>query len=293
MVLAVVTCSDYPNLTGDDTPLVVSELRSQGVNTEVVVWDSQEVRWDRFSAAIVRSTWDYSQRRDEYLTWIDRISRQTQLWNPAQVLTWNTHKHYLRDLKAQGIPVLPTEWLLAGDCANLADIMERWQWQKVVIKPAVSANSRRTIVVTHDRLAEGQVHLERYLPERDMMVQKYEPSIVDLGERSLIFIAGEFSHSVVKTPAAGDYRIQSSFGGQARPIVPTPEDLALAQAVLATVSQPLLYARVDVVGEGETLAAIEVELAEPSLYLEYVPELIPKAIARMVTFLESEGVVLS
>ena len=290
MVLAIVSCSDYPNLTGDDTPQVVSELRRQGVNTEVVVWDSLDVKWERFAAAILRSAWDYSHRHDEFLTWLDRISLQTQLWNPPQIVKWNTDKHYLLDLQRSGIPVLPTEWIPTGGAVDLEQLMAHRQWNTVVIKPAISANARRTVVVGRTQVGAGQAHLVKWLPERDMMVQEFELSIIDQGERSLIFIADEFNHAVVKTPASGDYRIQESFGGKARSIAPTPEEKSLAQQVLDAIGQPLLYARVDIIGSGDRLAVIEIELAEPSLYLQYVPKLVPQSVSKMMAFLEARGI---
>lgn len=291
-MLAVVTCSEYPNLTGDDTPLVVSELKRQGINTEVVVWDDDDVDWECFSAAIVRSTWDYSHRHPEFLTWIDRIHPHTQVWNPPEVMKWNSHKRYLLDLQAQGVPILPTEWLPVGSSVDLVRVMGERQWGKVVIKPAVSANARHTIVVNRAQVSEGQAHLERWLPEREMMVQVFEPSIVQEGERSLIYIADEFTHAVVKTPATGDYRIQESYGGQARLTTPTPNELDIARTVLDAIGQPLLYARVDLIGSGDCAAVIEVELVEPSLYLQYIPELIPQTVTKMVAFLQARGVEL-
>ena len=289
-MLAVVTCSEYPNLTGDDTPLVVSELKRWGVNTEFVVWDNSDVNWARFPAAMVRSTWDYSHRHHEFLTWIDPIRSNTQVWNPPEVMKWNSHKHYLLDLQAQGIPILPTEWLPAGSSVDLVRVMEQWQWEKVVIKPAVSANARCTIVVDRAQVRAGQARLEQWLPVREMMVQAFEPSIADEGERSLIFIVGEFTHAVVKTPAAGDYRIQESYGGKARLTTPTSEELAIAKQVLHAIGQPLLYARVDLIGCCDRLAVIEVELVEPSLYLQYATELLPQVVAKMVVFLQARGI---
>ncbi|MGK7913213.1 MAG: RimK family alpha-L-glutamate ligase [Synechococcus sp.] len=289
-MLAVVTCSDYPNLTGDDTPLVVSELQDCGVNTEAVVWDASNVDWHSFSAVIVRSAWDYSYRHLEFLTWIDRIHSTTQVWNPPEIMKWNSHKRYLLDLQAKGVPILPTEWLPLGRSADLVRILEQRKWDTVVIKPAVSANARRTIVVNREQVHTGQAHLERWLPERDMMVQAFEPSIVEKGERSLIFIADEFTHAVVKQPAAGDYRIQESYGGTARLTTPTPAELKIARTVLDAIGQPLLYARIDLIGQSDRVAAIEVELVEPSLYLQYVPELIPEVVAKMVAFLQARGI---
>ena len=69
------------------------------------VWDDPAVDWDAFDLTVVRSTWDYVGRRDEFLAWAESVPR---LHNPAEVLRWNTDKRYLAELTEAGLPVVPT-----------------------------------------------------------------------------------------------------------------------------------------------------------------------------------------
>jgi len=66
------------------------------------VWSSSEVDWAVFDLVVLRSTWDYAERYDEFLAWIDALP---QLANPARVVRWSTDKRYLGELAAAGVPV--------------------------------------------------------------------------------------------------------------------------------------------------------------------------------------------
>ena len=91
----------------------------------------------------------------------------------------------------------------------------------------------------------------------------------------------------MKTAKAGDYRIQSTYGGRETPITPSDTDLAEAQAVLATLDETPLYARVDMLrGADGRLLLMELELIEPYLYPLEGPELGPMmadAVARRLS----------
>jgi glutathione synthase/RimK-type ligase-like ATP-grasp enzyme len=97
------------------------------------------------------------------------------------------------------------------------------------------------------------------------------PSVAERGERSLIYLGGELSHAVNKQPAEGDYRVQSHYGGEVSRHEPAPAELAVAEAALAQVDEPLTYARVDLVEGEEGPMVIELELIEPELFLGHEP----------------------
>jgi hypothetical protein len=78
---------------------------------------------------------------------------------------------------------------------------------------------------------------------------------------------------VIKVPKAGDFRVQSQHGGRERPVDPPRSAFSAAEAVLATVDEPLDYARVDLVADGHGgYALMELELIEPQLFLEHAPD---------------------
>lgn len=262
MLIGLVTWSGLPQLSEGDR-LLRDALEARGAEARAVVWDDPGVRWREFDALVVRSTWDYHKRADEFARWIDaREEDRSPLWNPPALLRRNTHKSYLFDLAARGVEIVPTRLVPRGSPFDLASL----PWPRIVAKPAVSATAFRTLV------APDAAAFAELVAESDVLVQPFLDAIVDDGEWSLIFLGGRFSHAVLKRPKAGDFRVQNDFGGTA---VVTEPDAALVDAaagVLAAVEEPWLYARVDgVVVEGR-FQLMELEMTEPSLFLELVPE---------------------
>ena len=99
------------------------------------------------------------------------------------------------------------------------------------------------------------------------------PSVAAEGEYSLLLFDGEFSHAVVKRPKAGDYRVQPHLGGREKACVPPDGAIELAQRALAAAPAETTYARVDLIrGRDGDLKVIELELIEPSLWLEHAPD---------------------
>lgn len=267
--VALVTYAALPDLALDEQALAHS-LATMGIVARPVVWDDPAIDWRSFRLCVIRSTWDYHHRRDEFVAWAERISNVTQLWNPAEVVNWNTHKTYLRDLAERGVPVVPTLWLERGTSANLKEIMGERGWESVVAKPSVSASAYATLLVRPDSVEEGQAHLEASLAERDMMVQPFIPSVETYGERSLMFIEGEYTHSVRRVPAVGEDR---EGGGEFKQAEAIPGEIAFAQKAFEAARYPTLYARVDIVKDSEGLLRLmELELVEPSLFLQQAPE---------------------
>lgn len=272
MDVLLATAGHLPRLDADDAPLV-DALLDLGLEIDVAVWDDPAVDWSAARLVVVRSTWDYTGRRDEFVAWADRVAEGTRLENPADVLRWSTHKSYLIELEERGAPVVPTAWLGRGDRIDLAELLASRGWKRAVVKPAVDAGSRGLHRVEPDGLPAAQSHLDQLLVRGDVMVQPYLEAIETEGERSLVFIDGVFSHAVRKRPAPGDFRIQLGWGGRYE-VEDVPDELRhLGEWILEVSGHDYLYARVDLVDDATgTPQLAELELAEPSLYLTLVPE---------------------
>ncbi|HYO49827.1 MAG TPA: hypothetical protein VEW94_08240 [Chloroflexia bacterium] len=267
MDVALVTYSELPNLAADDRLLLAALVR-RGISVRPAVWDDPQFDWSASKLAVIRSTWDYHHRLDEFLAWARQAAQFTSLWNPLQDIEWNTHKGYLRDLEARGVSIVPTVWLEAGSRADLADVMGSWDWQRAVVKPAVSASAFGTVMVTPDSLAQGQVHLEQMLASHDMMVQPYISSVNDYGERSFMVIGGELTHAVRRAPVLN----ATSNPGHTR-VIPTEEEADMAVEIVKASGFSPLYARVDLVRDDEDKARLmELELVEPSLFFTFASE---------------------
>jgi glutathione synthase/RimK-type ligase-like ATP-grasp enzyme len=260
--VALATCRELPEPDPDE-PLLVDALERAGIATEVVAWDGPDYEWGAVDLCILRSTWNYYEDLSGFLRWAERVASMTTLLNPLEVVRWNLDKRYLLELAARGVPVVPTELVTRARPRRLATILRERGWTDVVIKPCVGARSILSARAGTGSIEAGERHLAAVLEDRDALVQPYQPAVEDFGERSLVWIDGELTHSVKKELRLGDTDEQVS--EQALPIPDGAQ--ALARAALAVVDGPLLYARVDVVPlDGGGLALMELELAEPSLF---------------------------
>ncbi len=275
MRIAIVTCARMPEPDEDERPLM-DALAAAGVDATLAAWDDPTADWPRYDAAVLRSTWNYHRAPQAFAAWVDA---QPRLWNPPSIVRWNAHKRYLLDLERAGIDVTPTALLVKGSDARLADVMRARGWSDVVVKPAVSGGSYATLRVTSTNLGQGEAHLRRVVATEDTLVQAYLPSVEGHGERAIVWIAGELTHAVRKSPRFLD-------GHEAVDLVPIePDERAFATRVLAPYVDSILYGRVDVArGPDGRPCLMELELIEPSLFLRRHPPAIDRlvdAIARL------------
>jgi len=278
--IALATYAALPALAPDEHPLV-TELAAIGIRAAPAVWDDPAVAWGDFDGVVIRSCWDYHLRIDEFFAWIDRVAALgARVWNPPRMVRWNSRKTYLHDLAAGGIRTVPTLWL-AGDGArrstlSLEKILEDTGWHHAVVKPVVSASAHETWRLSRDEARVNRtIHdarLRTLVAGHGAMVQPFVPEIATDGEWSLLFFGGEFSHVVQKRAAHGDFRVQREFGGTFETMSrPTPRVLDQAERALRAAPGNSLYARVDGVIIDGDLVVTELELLEPSLFLDGDP----------------------
>lgn len=277
--VALVTCAELPTADAD-TQLLIAPLAANGVWARPVVWDDPRVDWESFDLAIVRSCWDYTIRRDDFLAWAARVPR---LENRRAVLAWNTDKSYLTTLDDLGVAIVPTIWVRPNEDWRVGT--RGGDAELRVIKPAVSLCALDTgrydlNDATERALAED--HVRRLLAAgRTVMVQPYMWRIDVGGETSLVFLGGEYSHAVRKEAVlrGPDRGEDNRFVPQGSRIInrwePTHVQLQLATKALEAVPggrARLLYARVDLVpgSDGEPVV-MEIELTEPNLFFSAAP----------------------
>jgi glutathione synthase/RimK-type ligase-like ATP-grasp enzyme len=241
----------------DDDHLLAAALTRRGADVTFACWDDPAVQWAALDVAVVRSTWDYHLRLDAFTAWADFVGAATRLVNDAATIRWNSHKGYLVDLAAAGLPVVPTALVRRGERFSLDD----GEW---VVKPAVSIGAERT--TRH----AGQADVDALSRDADVLVQPYLREVEE-GETSIVCIGGSVSHAVHKVPAPGDFRTQEHHGaaGAAVP-VSAPLD-SVARAVLSVLPRPPAYARVDVVTTVDGPLLMELELIEPTLWFAHHP----------------------
>jgi glutathione synthase/RimK-type ligase-like ATP-grasp enzyme len=260
------TCRHLPELTASDA-LLRQALEARGATVTSAPWDLMRVE----PGALVcpRSTWDYHLHWPEFRAWIERAGREAgTMWNPPETLLWNADKIYLRELEGAGVALPRTRWFEPGERPDAAAFAAVSGNGKAVLKPRISGTAYATFVVdAGTRLAEPQWRpLERW----GSLLQAFVPEIAG-GEASLIFVAGAFSHAVLKRPAAGEFRVQNDHGGTVEPLVPGSDLVAFAERALAASARPWLYARVDVVETANGPVLMELEMLEPDLFFTEAP----------------------
>jgi hypothetical protein len=277
MRIALATCATLPDWEVDDRPLHEA-LAVRGVEVVEPSWDDAGIDWASHDACLIRTTWDYAERRDEFVAWAERAAAAAPLFNPPDVVRWNTHKRYLSELEADGLRLAPTAWLERGEPVDVRALVRERGWTRAFAKPCIGATARETLRFEADEagLAAAQAHLDRLLRDEDVLLQAYLGSVETEGELSALFVDGELSHGVRKVPVPGDYRVQDDFGAADGPHELEPDELALARGVLEAVEarfgSPLLYARVDWLRDDEGRPVLnELELVEPSLFLRHGP----------------------
>lgn len=266
--LAFLTMEDTSHFVTYDH-LAKRPLAERGWATIEVPWTSPDVDWNQFAAVVIRSPWDYHHRLDEFLAVIDTIeASEALLLNSAAIVRWNVDKTYLRGLEQRGLPIVPTQWLKSPTRGQLASCFEHFATDEIVIKPTIGAGATDTFRIKLDRWPAQD--LELLYKNRMAMVQPFLPSIIQQGEWSLFYFGGRYSHTILKTPAPGDFRVQEEYGSHLVAVVPSDDLLVLAEAAVDAIIEPTAYARVDLVRlPDDSPALIELELIEPSLYFPF------------------------
>ncbi len=234
---------------------------------------------------IFRSVWDYFEMPKEFAAWLDLMeSQNTKTLNPLSIIKRNQHKFYLQDLQSKGIDIIPTVFIPKNTGLDLSFLKEN-NWNSAVIKPAVSGGSYLTRLFVQAEIEEIEEEYASFALENDLLVQPFMPEIQDMGELSLLFFQGKYSHAILKKPKNGDFRVQSQFGGQYQVFEPDAVMLATAQHIIETFGGDLLYARVDGILKNGKFLLMELELIEPDLYFDYHPDAKQNFLAALETMI--------
>ena len=277
MRVALASCQDLPGWEVDDQPLERA-LRDFGVDVWCPPWDSEDIDWSIFDAVLIRTTWDYMKRSGKFLTWVEHCSTVSKLFNPGDVVRWNSNKSYLKELESQGVKLAPTMWIERGSTVSIDELLSGVDWQMGFLKPYVGATAIHTLRFDRSQRGHDQAQslLDQQLPHCGMMLQPYMPRVEEQGELSAIYFDGSLSHSVRKIPVPGDYRVQDDFGAADFGVGLTEVQRTFADKVMSAVHaifpkhMPLLYARIDWLTDNEgELVLNELELIEPSLFFRH------------------------
>ena len=268
-----VTCNEMQGLTPSDA-LVAAALERRGASVSAVPWNGPQGAFAKTRLIVMRSPWDYPASPQAFADWLESLPRlNVSVLNPVSLMRWNLSKRYLLALAGQGAPVGPIrETEPTADA--IAGAMDALALGQAVVKPLMGATgSGLSLVRRDDRGGLEQAAQRLGMPG---LVQPLIPEITSIGETSMIFIDGEFTHSVVKRPKSGEILCQEEHGGTTEHFDPPDWAVNEARSILNYLTGAPVYARVDAVifndvGEGRKMRLMEVELIEPELFFNYAP----------------------
>ncbi len=251
-----------------DYPMSIPAMEALGWQVDAVVWDDPAIDWDAYDVAYICIPWDYTEKVPQFLEVLETIDRSTaHLFNDRSLVHWNLEKTYLQEIEERGGDIVPSIWRNEFDASVIADSFSTFATDKVVIKPQVGANAEDTFVVTDPVPLTRLDELAATFAGRPHFVQPFIRSIQTEGEYSLFYFGLEYSHAILKVPAAGDFRSQEEHGADILPYEAPAELRSAGDRIMPLVEPAPVYARADFVrDERGRFLLMELELIEPSLY---------------------------
>jgi len=265
--VALITWAGLPQ-GAESEQLLLPLLAASGVDAQMMDWRDSSVAFSEFDLVVLRSCWNYHLHAKEFADWLIRTAGQRPILNKADTVLWNSYKFYLRELKALGIEIAPTCFVSGGEGMNEDHLAQAQGWEKVVVKPAISASAYKTWLFGREELPPAE-EIAELMHGKDFLLQQFIPEIQTQGEISFVYIDGRYSHAVLKRPAVDDFRVQQEHGGSAELFTPSASLLQEANAIAQAVPQvrDSLYCRLDAVERNGKLILMELELIEPELFL--------------------------
>jgi hypothetical protein len=255
-------------LTEDE--LLRTLLEQKGLRVHRIDWTNKEFDWTTTKSILFRAVWDYTERYEEFKTFLNFVSTKTTLINPLATILWNLDKHYLRDLNNRGINIPQTIYIEKGDRITLRELHEKYNLTETILKPTMSAGARHTYRLNNNNLVGHETIFQQLITNEAMMLQPFLHSIIDRGEITLVVIGGKYTHAILKRAKAEDFRVQDDFGGTVHSYLPTKKEIAFAEHVVSVCSPIPIYARVDMMFDNDgNLAVSELELIEPELWFRF------------------------
>ncbi|OUU22518.1 MAG: hypothetical protein CBC13_07630 [Planctomycetia bacterium TMED53] len=265
--IGLVTCTEMPEPDLDEE-IQLEAIREAGAAASLVSWDDPDQDLSKFDLLVLRSCWDYPWKEQLFRQWLDRAESQVEIINPPEMVRWNLHKSYLIELQNAGVPVVPTRLLKKGiDTGEFDRQLDDLNCERFVIKPAVSAGSWLTHFFAEGEVGKAREFIQEHGSDRDWLLQPFIKSVEEGGERANVYLGGEWSHCVVKSPRFIGQEESVEIGGTV-----LSEDRIIGQKAFDCAPGEPIYGRVDTVRDekGDPLVA-ELELIEPSLFLLQYP----------------------
>lgn len=257
----------------DEDVLLLEFLKGKGLDIHREVWTNSTINWLDYDLVLIKAPWDYHEHITDFYNWLDKLnSLSIPLLNPYEIIKWNSDKHYLKEISDSGLSIIPTLFIEKNACLQTASVFQQLNSEKIIIKPCISGGAKNTFILTPDNFSVHQKSINDLLKDEAFLIQPFIKEIETDGEWSFIFFDGKYSHSVLKKPRSGDFRVQHCYGGTIHTDNIETLQIEAAQKFADRFANGCLYARVDGVMVNNKFLLMELELLEPFLFLSYHPK---------------------
>lgn len=276
----------YINQVLEEDSLLQIELEKRNLKVCKKDWADSSFEWETTKYAIFRTTWDYFDKYNKFIIWLNETKKKTHFINSAEIIKWNIDKHYLKDLNEKGINIAKTIFVEKGQQTNLKQLFKEIGCNEAVIKPAISGAAKNTFRICSNQSNKYEKIFQKLNSNECILFQEFLKNITSKGELSLIMIDGKYTHAVKKTAKENDFRVQDDYGGKVTKYLPSKKEIKFAESCINAISEKTYYARVDIVYDNnEKISLSELELIEPELWFRKNTEaavLLAKKIAKKV-----------
>lgn len=250
--------------------IIQKAFEKRGMKVFRTSWSNPNFDWSSSKLLFISTTWDYFDRFPEFDKWMEFVKNKSVLINPYETVKWNIDKHYLLDLKNNGINIPSTIFIEKGEQKTLTQLFDETSWEEVVIKPSISGAGRHTYRLTRDNIGDYDKLFANLLEDESIMFQEFQKNVITKGEVAYMFMGGEYTHAILKIAKKGDFRVQDDFGGTVEEYIPSESELIFAKQVVKNCGKETFYARVDIIYDNNNqLVVSELELIEPELWFRF------------------------
>ncbi len=184
--LALLTSNNYPESNKPDDKLLAEALHEYEIEVQSVNWNSPDVVWTDFDAAIICSTWDYHENYPKFLRFLREIEGLgLKVYNSSSTVEWNSSKKYLKDLESLGLKTIESIFISSKELDKLLPLLVEKGWNDCVIKPQISASGYHTHRFSLSNLGTVQSYFKDL--EEELIVQPFAEEIITEGEWSFVF----------------------------------------------------------------------------------------------------------
>lgn len=247
--------------------LLHNSLESLDLKVTRKDWADKKFDFSSCKYAIFRTTWNYFDKINEFISWINETKGKLIFINSADTILWNLNKNYLNFLRKKNINIPNTIFLKKNDTRSLEELFTKTGWNNAVLKPAISGAAKNTFLLSKNKYHKYNKVFNDLINNEEMLFQEFINDIEKKGEVSLIMIGGKYTHSVRKIARAGDFRVQDDHGGIVKKHIATKQEISFAKKCLEKVPFQITYARVDIMYDNNGKITLgELELIEPELW---------------------------